>query len=568
MFILISLACKAQSFQTPNQPYNLSFSFRSVDGKNIVSSRDNQIITNSRAFCYGINDNHPTLWLESGMPTGTNSTGMFVYRKNGGTMQSYPANALVGTPISHVPYIMFNQSTQQLAGLLFDGEYVEIQLQIPNSDAGWCYSNILVISKENAVTTPTISAPAYTICSDKTLQFSSNKPSNTTNSNPNLLYSDNWATSNIANGTINNSGLLTAIAVTPIPTTFKATDFVTRISNYSVQLFNGTTVAFSGTCNSNVANSQVITINSIPTVEPILPLTNPMAICYTAPNNTVQLSCSTSGGTWSSNSSSATVSNDGLVAGVSAGNATISYTITNSSGCSKVVTKNISIIPCGCDETCSWVLNGNSTVTSSNYIGTKNGADFVVKTGTVGTNFQDRIIVKGNAPAGQTTIQLKDLPQTTVALPNIVIGADGTLYKTASTSLRMANNSTLPTQSEIDILKTEVEDLKAQVKALLEAKNYSTPCKVETPQGNTLNIVPTPFANNAKANYSLQNFTGQAQLQVVDINGKILKTYSIKQAQGQIEIGNLQQATGSTVIFNIVSNGELLVSKKSIKLAE
>lgn len=82
MFVLINLVSRSQSFQTPNQPYNLSFSFRSTDGKNVVSSRDYMVITNSRVFCYGLTDNAPNLWIESSMPSGTFTGVNFVYRRN------------------------------------------------------------------------------------------------------------------------------------------------------------------------------------------------------------------------------------------------------------------------------------------------------------------------------------------------------------------------------------------------------------------------------------------------------------------------------------------------------
>lgn len=58
---------------------------------------------------------------------------------------------------------------------------------------------------------------------------------------------------------------------------------------------------------------------------------------------TTQLSTTTAGGVWSSNSSNATVNATGLVTGVTGGSATISYTVTNASGCVTTVAAVVTV---------------------------------------------------------------------------------------------------------------------------------------------------------------------------------------------------------------------------------
>ncbi len=63
-------------------------------------------------------------------------------------------------------------------------------------------------------------------------------------------------------------------------------------------------------------------------------------------NSTLQLSNTTTGGVWtSSNTAVATVNTSGLVAGVSAGSATITYTVTNSNNCTTAVTTSVTVNP-------------------------------------------------------------------------------------------------------------------------------------------------------------------------------------------------------------------------------
>ncbi len=70
--------------------------------------------------------------------------------------------------------------------------------------------------------------------------------------------------------------------------------------------------------------TRTITVNPLPTITPI---TGPTSVCV---GSTIMLSNATPGGTWSTGSSNASVSATGIVSGISAGTATISYSVGNS----------------------------------------------------------------------------------------------------------------------------------------------------------------------------------------------------------------------------------------------
>ena len=126
-----------------------------------------------------------------------------------------------------------------------------------------------------------------------------------------------WSSSNTAVATINNSGLVTAVSSG------------TATISYMVTNANGCTTTA----------TKDITIHANPVVAAI---TGNSALCV---GSTTILSSATTGGVWSSsNTSIATINaTTGQVTGVSAGVATMSYSVTNSNNCTTVVTKDITV---------------------------------------------------------------------------------------------------------------------------------------------------------------------------------------------------------------------------------
>ena len=129
-----------------------------------------------------------------------------------------------------------------------------------------------------------------------------------------------WSVDNTAVATIDANGNVTAVTA--------------GTANIRYTLINA-----SG-CSATV--STPVTVNDPPLVSPITGNTN-ICIGSTAPLNDI-----TFGGVWSiDNLSVATVDANGVVTGLSAGTANVSYTVTNANGCSKTVTTviNINLLP-------------------------------------------------------------------------------------------------------------------------------------------------------------------------------------------------------------------------------
>ncbi|WP_171610013.1 Ig-like domain-containing protein, partial [Limnovirga soli] len=139
------------------------------------------------------------------------------------------------------------------------------------------------------------------------------------------------------------------------------------------------TVINAAGCSDSV--SKPIVVSALPVIAPI---TGPDSVCV---GHTINLSEVTAGGSWLSNNSGiATITNTGLVTGISAGTVRISYTVINAAGCSDSVSKTIvvSALPviapiAGPDSVCvghtinlsevtaggSWLSNNSGIVTIS-----------------------------------------------------------------------------------------------------------------------------------------------------------------------------------------------------------
>ena len=124
-----------------------------------------------------------------------------------------------------------------------------------------------------------------------------------------------WSSSNASAATVSASGVVTGVAA-------------------GVATINYTVTNTSGCVTTS---SLVINVNAVPVN---IPIGGPNTVCV---GSTIT-NFANPGGVWSSsNVSIATVAQNGIITGVAAGTATISYTITNAAGCSSTVTKVVTV---------------------------------------------------------------------------------------------------------------------------------------------------------------------------------------------------------------------------------
>ena len=124
-----------------------------------------------------------------------------------------------------------------------------------------------------------------------------------------------WTSSNAAVATVSATGTITGV------TAGSAT------INYTVTNASGCVTT----------TSMLVNVNAVPVN---IPIGGPNTVCV---GSTIT-NFATPGGVWSSsNVSVATVAQNGIITGVGAGTATISYTITNAAGCASTVTKVVTV---------------------------------------------------------------------------------------------------------------------------------------------------------------------------------------------------------------------------------
>jgi len=136
-----------------------------------------------------------------------------------------------------------------------------------------------------------------------------------------------WTSSDNTIATINN-GIVSGVAPGTVTITYSVTN----------------------TCGV-AAQTQTVTVNAPPVVGQI---TGNDSVCV---NSTLQLSDTTANGIWTVGNTSASINNTGLATGLSSGNNTISYAVTNTCG-TTIQTKNIIIN----DVPVVGIINGNTSV--------------------------------------------------------------------------------------------------------------------------------------------------------------------------------------------------------------
>ena len=173
------------------------------------------------------------------------------------------------------------------------------------TDANGC-SSTSAITNVTVLPTPTVAAiaGANQVCVGSTLNLT------------NATVGGVWSSSDVSLATVTSTGSINALAAGTVTI------------NYAVTNSSGCTTT----------SSLVLNVNDLPNVLPITGVNN---LCL---GTQVGYANGVVGGTWSSsNVGIADVAANGVITGVSAGTATISYTITNAAGCSSTVTKVVTV---------------------------------------------------------------------------------------------------------------------------------------------------------------------------------------------------------------------------------
>jgi len=221
--------------------------------------------------------------------------------------------------------------TSTISGLSSGTAYF-VRAYATNS-AGTAYGNEVTFSTTACSGAPSVNGPSV-VCVNANITLTAS------------VTGGSWSSSNNAVATVNASGVVSGVGAGSATITY--------------------TIAASGGCPAVTAN-RAVTVNPLPNAGAISGGTSVNV------GSTLQLSSSVSGGSWSSSSSAiATVSTSGLVSGVSAGSATITYSVTNSCGtatATATITVNANTPPPPSCPTTGNVITQLATVVSGCNIG-------------------------------------------------------------------------------------------------------------------------------------------------------------------------------------------------------
>ena len=123
-------------------------------------------------------------------------------------------------------------------------------------------------------------------------------------------------------------------------------------------------------------------------------------------------------------------------------------------------------------------------------------------------------------------------------------------------------------QAIIDAQNTKIETLQKQmdeIKKLLSQKLESTSSS-ESELGQLIELkqnTPNPFSEKTTILYKYPETLGQAEMVVADLSGKQIKTISLDNNAGQVEI-SAHDFTDGTYIYSLVAGGKILKSNKMV----
>jgi gliding motility-associated-like protein len=212
---------------------------------------------------------------------------------------------------------------------------------------------------------------------------------------------------------------------------------------YSVQVTNA------NGCQATSANTNLV-VYPLPAIAAI---TGANAVCE---ESTVVLASTTAGGTWSSsNVAAATINSTGVVSGVAAGNAVLTYSITDANGCTNSVSATMTVKPftaatISASGSTTFCEGGNVTLTASpgvSYMWYPGDLNPSITVSTSGTYFVN--VTNASGCTAQTSIQVIVNPLPVVApitgITNVCVGLTTQLADVTTGGVWSSSNNNIAT---------------------------------------------------------------------------------------------------------------------------
>jgi len=225
-----------------------------------------------------------------------------------------------------------------------------------------------------------------------------------------------------------------------------------------------------------------------------------------------------------------------------------------------------------CDMQCYWRTTGNNTITSSNFLGTTNSADLIVKT----TNTERaRFDQNGNTGINTSTPQaILDVNCAPTSWPSglrfenlpagagniLVIDKSGYVY-VSDVQAGTAGGTTTSGSS----MQSQINDLKQQIAQLQQQLNAATGNGTAN-SGNSLSVSPNPTSGQFNAYYSIGKSFQTAAIRVSDNTGNIVLTTPVTNNNGVLLISIPPTIASTQLICTLYVDGTIVASQKVVLL--
>ncbi len=120
-------------------------------------------------------------------------------------------------------------------------------------------------------------------------------------------------------------------------------------------------------------------------------------------------------------------------------------------------------------------------------------------------------------------------------------------------------------EERISKLEEKLENLEAKINSVLSNQpNQKEEVAIETKENGLLEQnAPNPFSNNTSIKYRIPENSNFSVINILDINGRLLKTYPVLDKSGVLNINAFEFPAG-TYIYNLVIDNKIIDTKKML----
>lgn len=236
----------------------------------------------------------------------------------------------------------------------------------------------------------------------------------------------------------------------------------------------------------------------------------------------------------------------------------------------------------GCDDKCYWKLDGNASVTASNFIGSTNPADLVMKTsnnewarikssGEIGIHKSgpaanlDVQCMSSNYPSG---LRFENLPRTYQPLPMLVVDPAGYVYQYHGSIYQYPGKAGVggSEQGAAGSTEQEIATLKEQVRVLTEyvtKLNNGAPLSAATSAtGSAMSVYPNPTDGAVNVKYDLPAGFKSASIVITDMKGRKVMEETVSAPSGTAFLVIPSTVSANELVCTLYADGKAIGSQK------